>query len=250
MSTESSSTTERAAEILIHLGAAGSDGLSLQALSQHLGGAKSAVRRGLIALSKSGFVENAGRYGHYRLGPAIFGLANRPSSTIELVRRYRPALAEVAAVTQQASYLMVRAGFDAICIDMHEGTAFVQTLTGGIGGRVPLGIGPGSISLLTLLDTRLANSTIDHNAARFERYNGADTTKVRQTLERARMLGYSYDIGETFPDAGGVGVPVVASWGKTAAAISIAIPASLLNPKRAAEIATEIRAAISACPSA
>ncbi|KKB12291.1 hypothetical protein VE25_08570 [Devosia geojensis] len=247
MASESSSNAERAGEILIHLGNAGVDGLSLQTLSQQLGEAKSATRRALVALSKRGFVENAARYGHYRLGPAIFGLANRSTSISELVRRYRPAVTEVAAVTQQSSYLMVRAGFDAICVDMHEGTAFVQTLTGGIGGRVPLGIGPGTISILTLLDPPLVAGILEHNEPRFDQYNHADLAKVTRELDRARALGFSYDIGETYPDAGGVAVPVRSSRGITAAAVSIAIPASLLDAARAAEIAGIIQAAIRRC---
>ncbi len=247
MASESSSNAERAGEILIRLGNAGVEGMSLQALSQQLGDAKSATRRALVALSKRGFVEGAQRYGHYRLGPAIFGLANRSTSITELVRRYRPAVAEVAAETQQSSYLMVRAGFDAICVDMHEGTAFVQTLTGGIGGRVPLGIGPGTVSILTLLEPAQVTSIIEHNEARFGQYNHADMTKVTRELTRARALGYSYDIGETYPDAGGVAVPIGASRGVTTAAVSIAIPASLLNAARAAEIAGIIRTAIEKC---
>lgn len=249
MASESSSNAERAGEILIHLGNAGTEGLSLQALSLKLDEAKSATRRALVALSKRGFVEAAGKYGHYRLGPAIFGLANRTTSVSEMVRRFRPAVTEVAAVTQQSSYLMVRAGFDAICVDMHEGTAFVQTLTGGIGGRVPLGIGPGTVSILTLLEPTAVDGILEQNQPRFGLYNHANMAKVQRELGRARELGYSYDIGETYPDAGGVAVPIRSSHGITAAAVSIAIPASLLTPARAAEIAAIIGKAVQRCES-
>ncbi|SFZ85925.1 transcriptional regulator, IclR family [Devosia enhydra] len=247
MASESSSNAERAGEILILLGNAGVEEMSLQALSQKLDEAKSGTRRALMALSKRGFVEPAGRYGHYRLGPAIFGLANRATSVSEMVRRYRPAVTEVAAATEQSSYLMLRAGFDAICVDMHEGTAFVQTLTGGVGGRVPLGIGPGSVSILTLLDPPDVEGILQHNEPRFSKYNSADIAKVMRELERARSLGFSYDIGETYPDAGGVAVPIRSGRGITAAAVSIAIPASLLSPQKAADIGQIISAAIKRC---
>ncbi|WP_172122001.1 IclR family transcriptional regulator C-terminal domain-containing protein [Devosia sp. 919] len=247
MASESSSNAERAGEILIHLGNAGIEGMSLQDLSLALNDAKSGTRRALVALSKRGFVEPAKRYGHYRIGPAVFGIANRTTSVSEMVRRYRPAVMEVAALTQQSSYLMVRAGFDAICVDMHEGTAFVQTLTGGIGGRVPLGIGPGTISILTLVDTASIANVLDQNEERYAQYNHANRAKVERELARARTLGFSYDIGETYPDAGGVAVPIRLSQGVTAAAVSIAIPASLLSPAKASEIAAMIRSAIASC---
>jgi DNA-binding IclR family transcriptional regulator len=250
MASESSSNAERAGEILVHLGDAGVEGMSLQVLSLRLNEAKPAVRRAIVALSKRGFVEAAGKYGHYRLGPAIFGLANRTTSVNEVVRRYRPAVTEVAAATQQSSYLMIRAGFDAICVDMHEGTGFVQTLTGGVGGRVPLGVGPGTISILTLLDLPLVDSILEQNEPRFGLYNRADMGKVQRELQRARELGFSYDIGETYPDAGGVAVPIRTSRGITAAAVSIAIPASLLSPARAHEISEIISNAIRRCEQA
>jgi DNA-binding IclR family transcriptional regulator len=247
MVSESSTNVERAAEILVHLGRAGVPGLSLQQLSEALGDAKSATRRSLVALSVRGFVETTGRRGQYRLGPAIYGLANRSSSTSELARRFRPAVMEVAARTGQSSFLLTRAGFDAICIDMHEGTSFVQTLTGGIGGRVPLGIGPGSLAIMLGIDAATRDAVIRQNAPRYGQYNGADVARVRDTLARAIAQGWCYDIGETYSDAGGVAVPIPVSPNDATASISIAIPAASLDPDRAAAIAGLIRGEIARC---
>ncbi len=244
---ESSSNVERAGEILVHLGRAGVAGLSLQDLSLAVGDAKSATRRALVALSVRGFVEPAGKRGRYRLGPTIYGLANRTSSTSELVRRFRPAVMEVAARTGQSSYLLTRAGFDAICVDMHQGTAFVQTLTGGIGGRVPLGIGPGSVAILLGLDEATRDAIIAHNAGRYPQYNDATPTHVRRKIDLACEHGWSYDIGETYVDAAGVGVPIPVTPGDASAAISIAIPAASLDPDRARDIAALIRGEIARC---
>ncbi|SDR53401.1 transcriptional regulator, IclR family [Rhizobiales bacterium GAS191] len=244
MVTESSSNAERAAEILIHLGQAGPAGLSLQLLAEKLADPKSATRRALVALSKRGFVEGTGRRGQYRLGPAIYGLANRTGSINEFVERFRPAVIAVAARTGQSSYLLVRAGFDAICVDMHEGTAFVQTLTGGIGGRVPLGIGSGSISILTGLDPTTREAIIKENQHRYGHYNKIDIQHVRSRVERAVKLGYSYDIAETYAEAAGVAVPVRLNTAGVIAAISIAIPAAQLDPERAHSIAHLIRGEI------
>lgn len=243
MVAESSSNAERAAEILIHLGKAGPQGASLGEINAAIDAGKAATRRALVALSIRGFTEGTGKRGHYRLGPAIYGLANRPGTTAELVSRFRPAVIDVAAATGQSSYLMMRAGFDAICVDMHEGTAFVQTLTGGVGGRVPLGVGPGSLSIMTGLEPGERESVIRHNRPRFPLYNGVDEAHVRERLGRALEQGFSYDIGETFADAGGVAVPIPARALRVSAALSIAIPASLLDEARA----REIQALIGAC---
>ena len=247
MASESSSNVERAAEILVELGQAGPGGLSLKLLSERLANAKSATRRALVALAKRGFVEGTGKRGEYRLGPAIYGLANRRSSISELVRSFRPAVMAVAARTGQSSYLLARAGFDAVCVDMHEGTAFVQTLTGGIGGRVPLGVGPGSVSMLAGLDPATRAAVICQNAPRYGQYNGCDVAKVERDVERALGLGYSFDISDTYADAGGVAVAIARGGAAAIAAISIAIPAAQLDPERAREIAGIIKSEIDKC---
>lgn len=244
---ESSSNVERAAEILVLLGQAGVAGMTLQDLSEKLDDPKSATRRALVALSGRGFVEATGRRGQYRLGPAVYGLANRSSSAMELVRRFRPAVMAISAHTGQSCYLMARAGFDAICVDMHEGTAFVQTLTGGVGGRVPLGVGPGSTAIMLGLDERTREAIIRRNAPRYAQYNGTDAARVRKNLQRALAQGCSFDIGEMFADSAGVAAPIPVSPNGTTAAISIAIPAAHLDADRARAIAALIRGQIAKC---
>ncbi|MBM6595136.1 helix-turn-helix domain-containing protein [Microvirga sp. BT291] len=226
---------------MMHLGQAGPMGVSLKDLASAIGEAKSATHRALTALAQHGFVEGTGRRGFYRLGPAIFGLSNRPSSINELVRQFRSAVVEIAAQVGYSSYLLVRAGFDAMCVDMQEGTAFVQTLTGGVGGRVPLGIGPGSISILASLDERTRAAIIAHNAPRYARYNNTKEGDVLTRLDRGITMGFSYDIGETYADAGGVAVGIRRNGMPLPATLSIAIPSSQLDDSRAAEIASEIR---------
>jgi len=241
MGPSSSSNVERACEIMLQLGQAGSVGVSLKDLAAAIGEAKSATHRALTALSRSGFVEGTGRRGVYRLGPAVFGLANRPSSINELVRQFRSAVVEIAAQVGYSSYLLVRAGFDAMCVDMQEGTAFVQTLTGGVGGRVPLGIGPGSVSILASLDEPTRRAIVSHNVSRYGRYNGMSEADVLARIERGITMDYSYDIGETYADAGGVAVAIRRNGVPAQATLSIAIPSSQLDDSRAAAIAAEIR---------
>ncbi len=77
MAKQSSSNVERGAEILLSLGNAGRAGMSLAEIAEDIGDAKSAVHRALTGLSHYGFVEQSGRRGNYRLGNAIYALAQR-----------------------------------------------------------------------------------------------------------------------------------------------------------------------------
>lgn len=240
MASEGSSNVERAGEILVHLGNAGTEGLALQTIAAQLGDAKSATRRALVALSIRGFVETTAKRGHYRLGPAIYGLANKPSTVNDLVARFRPVVMAVAARTGHSTYLMTRAGFEALCIDMHEGNAIIRTLSGGVGGRIPLGVGPGSLCILSALDEVTRNTVIEHNAGRYVE-RGTDSQSVTAMVENVQRQGFSYDISLTYPEAAGVACLIERPDLGAIAAISIAMPSAQMKDGTASDIVRIIR---------
>jgi DNA-binding IclR family transcriptional regulator len=246
MASEGSSNVERAGEILVHLGNAGTEGLALQAIAAQLGDAKSATRRALVALSIRGFVEATAKRGHYRLGPAIYGLANRPSSVNDLVARFRPAVMAVAARTGHSTYLMTRAGFEAICIDMHEGNAVIRTLSGGVGGRIPLGIGPGSLCILSALDDATRATVIEHNADRYAE-RATDARGVKSLVEITRRQGFSHDISQAYPEAAGVACLIERPGLGAIAALSIAMPSAQMTDDIPSEIARIMHEEVSRC---
>lgn len=242
-----SSNAARAADILLALGEAGPEGLSLQTLSQQLDEAKPAVHRGLSALALKGFVESAGRRGHYRLGPAIYGLVKRASRIEGLVARMRPALMDISARFERTAYLMARSGYDAVCVETHN-YGFASNLTGGAGGRVPLGIPAGSLALLATLPEATARQVVTANAQRYENYptlrplNGETVYKM---ASEARELGYAYDFDLYFPNEGGIGVPVETGLhGEVELSISIGFDAETYSRSYLDWLAAEIRSAI------
>lgn len=246
MASEGSSNVERAGEILVHLGNAGMEGLALQTIAAQLGDAKSATRRALVALSIRGFVEATAKRGHYRLGPAIYGLANRPSSVNDLVARFRPAVMAVAARTGHSTYLMTRAGFEALCIDMHEGNAVIRTLSGGVGGRIPLGIGPGSLCILSALDDATRKTVIEQNAERYlER--GMNAAGVEAQVEIIRRQGFSHDVSQTYPEAAGVACLIERPGLGAIAALSIAMPSAQMTGETPSNIARIMNEEVSHC---
>lgn len=246
MASERSSNVVRACEILLLLGEAGVPGMPLKTLADRLDDNKSATLRALAALAQHGFVETAGRRGHYRIGPAIPAIANRPTSTGELIRRFTPAVIAVAGDTGHSSYLLARAGFDAICVAMQAGTALVQTLSGGVGGRIPLGVGPGSTAILATLPEASADVILRHNLARYRSYPNTTSALVERSLKEARTLGFAQDFGATFPEAGGVAVAIRNGVGEAEGAISIALPAAGLDAGMARDLARRIETTIDA----
>ncbi len=244
MTTErsSSSNAERAARALLIVGRAGSQGLSLGDVAQALGEGKPGTHRTLTALSRYGFIEKQG-HGRYRLGPAIFALAQLDGAVHDRLTHWRPLLAKTALRHGCTVYLLERAGFDMVVLDMNVGSAPLQALTSGIGDRLPLGLGPAAAAILITLDAPMRELILTHNAAGFVA-RGYGETHVRRFVAETLARGYALDRGKFVPECGGIALPIRNRNGQASAAISVSAPASFLTDQRVAEIVTELQAAI------
>jgi len=203
---QSSSNAARAAATLLLLGRSGVNGLSLKELSEEIGDAKPAMLRCLSALIEYGFAEQVSR-GRYRLGPSIYSLARSESAVNVEVATWRSSLVEIAESFGQTVYLVRRAGLDVVVVDMQVGTSPVQALTSGIGGRLPMGIGAGSVAILGTLDPANRTDIILRNAPKYARWKlGAE--RITSHVEQAAARGYASDIGLFIPECGGLAVPI------------------------------------------
>lgn len=239
----SSSNAERAARIMLVLGDAGVDGCSLAALAQTLGEAKSPVHRALTALSTFGFVEQADRRGQYRLGPAIYALANRTLSAAETVPMFRPALVRVSAETGHTSYLMARSGLDSVCLDFQIGSSPVQPLLDGVGGRLPLGVGLGGVSILAGLDDKTGETILSLNEPLYGRW-GIERSVIEADIRLARTQGFVVSARPATPGVVTLSLPVPQRRG-VQAAVSVMMMADEANDERVALVRAAIERALS-----
>jgi DNA-binding IclR family transcriptional regulator len=189
MAKQSSSNVERGAEILLALGNAGVGGMSLAEIADGIGDAKSAVHRALTGLSHYGFVEQSGRRGNYRLGSAIYALAQRVPGIGDLVDLFRPALISITAGTNISSFLMARSGFESVCLDFQLSAAPVQPLLSGVGGRLPLGIGHAGVCMMARLDRESRERILEINAPHYEQWQ-IETDTIRAEIEMFLEKGY------------------------------------------------------------
>lgn len=192
MAKQSSSNVERGAEILLALGNAGVGGMSLTDIAEGIGDAKSAVHRALTGLSHYGFVEQSGRRGNYRLGNAIYALAQRVPGIGELVDLFRPALISITAGTGISSFLMARSGFESVCLDFQLGTSPVQPLLSGVGGRLPLGVGHAGICMMARMDPESRERIMEINAPHYEQWEVEPDTiraEIAMFLEKGYVIG-------------------------------------------------------------
>ena len=214
----------RAALLLLELGKSGSHGASLQEVAEALRQTKPTLLRGINSLIDYGFVEQVSR-GRYRLGPSIYALARAESAVALDVATWRRVLEKLADDFGQTIHLVRRAGLDVVVIDMQVGNAPVQALAGGIGGRLPMGIGSGSLAIMGTLDPLDQDAMLSSNEARYARF-GLGLSRVSEIVKRASADGHSSDVGLIIPECGGIGVPIREP-GRLAASMAITLSAPL-----------------------
>ncbi len=219
---QSSSNAERATDVLLALGKAGQEGMALKDLSVELGENKPSLHRTLTALARRGFVEAGLRHGSYKLGPTLYALAQQSMSFADAVNMLHGPIAAISTATECMAYMFVPAGIDALCLDVQHSAQPVQTLTAGIGARLPLGIGAASISLLANGDEHSAKRLVQANEARYANFPAHDVSAILGWVGEARSRGYSLERGRFNPGTGALAISIPSHFLPIRAAISIA----------------------------
>src|ERR1700676_3266345 len=144
------SSLRRALMIVRILSQAGADGLRLKDVAAAAGCGPSTAHRALQDLIAEGFVEQV-TGNRYRLALDFFILAAGAGQREGLRDLARPCLLRLSVTLNDTVFLLVRHGYDAVCLDRVEGPFPIRSFTGDIGGRVPPGIGQASLGLLAHL---------------------------------------------------------------------------------------------------
>ncbi len=238
-----SSNASRAAAMLLMLGRAGVSGAALKDLAAELGEAKPPVLRCLNSLIEYGFAEQVAR-GRYRLGPSIFSLA-RTKSAVEIeVARWRSVLEEVVEHLGQTVSLVRRAGLNVVVVDKQVGTSPIQALVDDIGGRLPMGIGSGSVSILATMDQSDWTEIVRRNSDKYPNWN-LDADVVAKHVKKASVQGFSHDVGLLIPECAGLAVPI-RERGRYESSLSLvlSVPRSFFDLHEASDVAHQMKSII------
>nr|WP_222622660.1 IclR family transcriptional regulator [Ramlibacter albus] len=168
----------------------------------------------------------------YALALGLFELAARAGERGGLRSQCRPSLLRLGAALGDSVFLLVRAGFDAMCLDRWEGPFPIRSFTGDIGGRVPLGVGQGSMAILANLPEAEREEVIRHNVPRLAGRGPMDGVYLRTEIAKARKLGYAATNSGLIEGMAGVGVPVFDARGEVVAALSIGTLAERVKGER------------------
>ncbi|WP_108663757.1 IclR family transcriptional regulator [Acuticoccus kandeliae] len=213
-------SVERAARLIKLLAAATVEGSRLSDLAVATGLGKSTAHRILSALADQGFVYRNPADRRYFLGYELVRLA-RVDTMNEITHLAAASLDRLADETGDVVFLQVREGAFAVCLARRVGNFPIKTLTLNVGDRRPLGVGAGSLALLSFLPDAEVDAIVA-DTTRTVTYPQYPATTMRALVERTRQAGFSLNEGRIVTGMGAVGVPVVAPDGRLLAALSIA----------------------------
>ncbi|OAF00425.1 hypothetical protein AYJ54_31700 [Bradyrhizobium centrolobii] len=162
------------------------------------------------------------------------------SERLNLAQLCKPALTRIAEETGDTVFLMVRSGDDCICADRAMGSYPIKTFVVDVGTCRPLGIGAGSLAILSALPEDVADQVIDRNASRIAEYEDMPLARLRDTTVQARRVGHVATDVVRVAGVRAVRVAVVAASGRPVAAMSIAAIASRMTPDREKDLSNDI----------
>lgn len=225
---------QRAFAVLRVLADAQGERLRLTDIAARTGQAPATAHRVLQSLIQENVVEQPPNSKTYQLSVAFFAMAasagNRHSTLREICR---PALLRLSGMLNDTVFLLVRHGFDAVCLDRIDGPFPVRSHTGDIGGKVPLGLGQAGLILLARLPEAEREEIIRFNIPRLRHLGFMDEISMRVRLKECQELDYALSSGPAlYPGTMGLAVPIADRNGTVVAALSMAAPSERINAER------------------
>ncbi|AXS40062.1 IclR family transcriptional regulator [Breoghania sp. L-A4] len=232
---------DRAISILNHLGEAGADGARMSDLAEACGLNPSTAHRIISSLENHGLIERIEGTRRFRLGLALFALGAKAADGTGFRRACHPSLVRIAGETGDMIFLMARSGFNTVCVDRQEGTYVIETLTGQVGGQIPLGVGSAGQAILAFLPETEANAIIAANSTTYEGYNKLTAGEILRRLPEIRKLGYALDHGQLVEGISALAMPIRLKDNSVAGALSINMTSVRMKAERLDELLNILR---------
>src|SRR5262245_22532653 len=129
----------------------------------------------------------------YYVGPLAFELGLAAFSEAQIQTSWRDAVDHVARQTRLTTYLIVRAGSEAVCLLCVQGLTAIRAMPMDVGQRLPLGIGAGSLAILATLDDEEIRHILSAHGSRLDLFPGGrpETEQILKRIDITRQQGFS-----------------------------------------------------------
>ena len=141
----------------------------------------------------------------YCLGPLLYelGLATLPETNLGLISQ--GALHELARTTGDMVFLVVRSGFESVCLNRIAGNFPIQTMTRTEGDRHPLGIGAGGLAILASMRDTDIDAVVKAIEPRLATYGMSCATLLEAVARTRERRDIAIDEGSAALDVTAIG---------------------------------------------
>jgi DNA-binding IclR family transcriptional regulator len=219
---------QRAALILREIASYSLNGLRLIDLSRQLKLNRTTIYRILSCLIDEGLVMQHPTSLRYVLGYGLFELGLTAASQFKLREICVPSLTRIAAKTGYSAYMTIRSNYDALSIVRVDAEQPLTVPSFGIGVHRPLGVGAGSLAILSALPDDEIERIVSVNARRLAAFGKLTVPLLLDIARQSRELGYGVHDGRMIAGICGIGMLVHDSSGAPLGAISISAKADSL----------------------
>ena len=234
---------KRGVVLLKLLATGGARGLALTELSAKAEMPHPTAHRVLRQLIVERLVDHNAETRRYRLGPLAFELGVA-SSTMHDIRDLCDASMEtLGKATEDTVYLVVRSGFDAVCMHRREGSFPIRTLVLDVGSRRPLGVGAGGLAILAAIPSEERREIIERVGPKLPAFGRLTEEVLAEACEKAQELGSAVIHNRISMGVTAVGVHFRDSMGQAVGALSVAALTQRMSPRRIQTIAAQLQEA-------
>lgn len=190
-------------------------------LTELLGEPVSSVFRMLGTLMEEGWVEQAETRGVYRVGLRILAISHTLLRRMDIRKVAAPVMAEIHEHTGETTFLCIRRGNRAVCIERIDGVR-VNSRVLQLGKSLPLHMGAAPRALLAFSGREMWDEYASVVDGTGETWQGVSSrAEFFDRLEEACLAGYVLSDNNVTPGIAAVGVPVYDHRGDVVASLSI-----------------------------
>lgn len=234
----------RGVVLLKLLASAGARGLPLTELASRAGFPHPTAHRILRQLTQENLALHSKETRRYTLGPLAFELGVAGSTMYDIRDICQPQMDALVEATGDTAYLVVRSGFDAVCMHRREGSFPIRALVLEVGSRRPLGVGAGGLAILSAIEEEERLRIIERVAPALPGFGQLDAHALALACEKARAEGKAVIRNRVSLGVTAVGVHFRDSLGQAVGALSVAALSQRMGPQRVEQIDLLLRGAV------
>ncbi|EJN03625.1 IclR family transcriptional regulator [Phyllobacterium sp. YR531] len=230
-------SVDRALSLLSLISYFGDQGATLSELVEQGGLNKPTTRRLLLALIRSGMLEQDSLTRRYYLGEEAYILGTLASRRYGLLQISRDSLTTLSAKTEDTSFLSIQRETSSVCLHREEGTYQIRTHALQAGYRHPLGVGAGSLAILSALQDEEIEAVLEANhSVLVTEYPNLAPSQIRLDIATTREAGFALNPGRILANSWAIGLAIHYPDRRPAGALSIAAIDSRMQAARQVEL--------------